>query len=91
MSNSLAGGYNFFAYGHRCGACHNASDAQVRNKRVQHAKMKNENDFFLLNIFLLWSVFCHPFGGCMGEAFYVATGASCCDWHLLLWVMLLAL
>ena len=57
MSNSLARGYNFFAYGYWCGACHNASDVQVRNKRIQYAKIKNENDSFLLDIYLLWSVF----------------------------------
>ena len=37
MSNSLPKGlrnrgYNFFENGHRCGACHNVSDAQVRIK-----------------------------------------------------------
>ena len=39
-SNLLARGHNFFVYGHRCGACHNAADAQVRNKRMQYAKVK---------------------------------------------------
>ena len=39
-SISLARGHNFFLYGHRCGAYHNASDAQVRNKRMQYAKVK---------------------------------------------------
>ena len=60
VSNSLAWGYNFFVYGHRCGACHNASDAQVRNKRIQYAKIKNVNDSSLLDISLLWSVFLLP-------------------------------
>ena len=54
--------------------------------------MKNDNDFFLLNIYLLWCVFCYPPCGSMGEALYVALDASRCDWHLLLsWVMLPAL
>ena len=39
-SKSFALGHNFFVYGHQCGACHNASDAQVRNKRMQCAKAK---------------------------------------------------
>ena len=51
VSNSLAWGYDFFMYGHRCGAYHNASDAEVRNKRIQCAKIKNVNDSFLLDIF----------------------------------------
>ena len=84
--------YNFFANGHRCGVCHNASDAQVRNKRVQYAKMKNDNDLFLLNIYLFWCVFCCPLCGSAREALYVAFGPSHCDWYLLLsWVTLLAL
>ena len=78
--------------GHRCGAYHNTSDAQVRNKRVQYAKMKNDNDLFLLNIYLFWCVFCYLLGGSTGEALYVALGASRYDWHLLLsWVTLPAL
>ena len=88
MSNSLARGYNFFAYGYWCGACHNASDVQVKNKRIQYARIKNENDSFLLDIYLLWSVFVVFSGGCTGEALYVVLGASRCDWHLLLWVTL---
>ena len=44
----------------RCGACHNASDAQVRNKRIQYAKIKNVNDSSLLDISLIWSVFLLP-------------------------------
>ena len=89
VSNSLTWGHNFFVYGHRCGDCHNASDAQVRNKRMQYAKIKQCKWFFLTGY--LSSLVCHfllPPGGCTGEALYVVLGASRCDWHLFLWVML---
>ena len=79
MSNSLAWGYNFFAYGHRCGACHNASDAQVRNKGVQYTKIKNDNNLFLLSIYLLWSVFVAPL--------VVARGRL----YMLLWVLVIVI
>ena len=46
-SNSFARGHSFLVYGHRCGACHNASDAQVRNKRMQCTKAKWCEWFFL--------------------------------------------
>ena len=92
VSNSLVWGYNFFVYGHRCGACHHAFDTQVRNKRMQYAKIKKCKWLFLTGY--LSSLVCFLVTsprGCTGEALYIVLGASRCDWHLFLWVTLSAL
>ena len=89
-SNSFARERSFLAYDHRCGACHNASDAQVRNNRMQCTKEKKWCEWFFLTEYSSSPVsfsLSLP-SGCTGEALYAGLGASRCDWLLLLWVTL---
>ena len=59
---------------HRCGACHNTSDAKVRTRLWnKYGIIKNAR----LSLFSLGVISCVPFHGSKESFIYLALGSSC--------------
>ena len=74
VSNSLLEGLSergtrSFGNGHRCGACHNAFDAQVRTREYNLLRKKDNNNLSFLNICVLF---------CLSTCWQYKGGFICC-------------
>ena len=68
----------FYKGGHRCGACHNASDAKVRMRKciIKWNKIAKNDNQYLICV----SILSVPPVGSVGGFIYVALDSSRCDW-----------
>ena len=67
---------------HRCGACHNTSDAKVRTGLWnKYGIIKNAQ----LSLYFLDVIFCVSFHGSEEGFIYLALGSSCCGVNASFW------